>query len=58
MKETKICTSSYVIWSEKEEEYVPFESLSEQEQQEFKETFAKDFMDTYMKGKGYKRVSA
>lgn len=56
MKEPKLCTYSFVI--RKGEEDVPFESLSEEEQMEFRKKFTNDFADTYMKQKGYKRVSA
>ncbi len=56
MKEEKLCTYSFHIRRDNEE--VPFESMPEEEQKEFRKKFTGDLMDAYMKAKGYKRVDA
>jgi len=54
MKEPKLCTYSFYI--RRDEEEVPFESIPEEEQKEFKKQFTRDFMDSIMRQKGYRRV--
>lgn len=56
MKEEKICTYSFYIRRENEE--VPFESMPEEEQKEFRKNFTRELMDAYMKAKGYQRIDA
>lgn len=53
MKEPKLCTFSFYI--KRGEEEVPFESIPEEEQKEFKKQFTRDFMDSFMRQKGYRR---
>ncbi len=56
MKEEKLCTYSFYIRRENEE--VPFESMPEEEQKEFRKNFTRELMDAYMKAKGYQRIDA
>ena len=53
MKEPKLCTFSFYI--KRGEEEVPFESIPEEEQKEFKKQFTRDFMVSFMRQKGYRR---
>lgn len=49
----KLSTFSFVI--EKDGKNVPFESLTQEEQDAFRKKFTEDFMDSIMRSKGYER---
>ena len=50
----KLATYSFVI--HKDDKAIPFEEMSEEEQEEYKRKFTLDFTDSIMWAQGYQRV--
>lgn len=50
----KLATYSFVI--HKDDKTIPFEEMSEEEQEEYKRKFTLDFTDSIMWARGYQRV--
>ena len=50
----KLATFSFVL--HKDDKAIPFEEISEEEQEEYKRKFTLDFTDSIMWARGYQRV--